>query len=195
MKLDRFTVKFFAQPGHSVDEQIFIEIFQEWIRLGALDGVLLDVVDYRHVPQGPGVMLISHQVNYALDHGGGRFGLLAQRKLGRAGDLPTKIAELVRLSLEFADLLENDLRVEGTLKFETGVFELAANDRLAAPNTDAAFAALLPQVQAAAESIYPGRGATVTRIANDPRERLTLRVDSGQALVIDDVIDALEALA
>ncbi|RME99069.1 MAG: hypothetical protein D6768_15895, partial [Chloroflexi bacterium] len=154
----------------------------------------LDVVNYRHVPQGPGVMLISHEVNYAMDHAEGRFGLLAQRKLGRAAHLPAAVAELVRLSLEFADLLENDLRVEGALKFEAGAFEFAANDRLAAPNTDAAFAALLPQVQAAAESIYPGRGATVTRVANDPRERLALRVDSGQSLEIDDVIDAVEAL-
>ena len=30
--------------------------------------MLIDVADYRHVPAGPGVLLIGHEANYSLDN-------------------------------------------------------------------------------------------------------------------------------
>lgn len=179
MNLDRFTVKFFAKPGASVDEAVFIEIFHEWIRQYKLPGVLLDVVDYRHVPNGPGVMLITHDINFALDHGEGRFGLLAQRKAGRGDELPAKLLDLIRQTVNFAFQLETDFRVAGKLRFEAGGFELASNDRLLAPNTAEAFAELQPAVQAVAAELYPGREVAISWVENDPRQRLTIRVAAG----------------
>lgn len=179
MSLDRFTVKFFVKAGYSVDEALFIDIFHEWIRFGALDGILLDVADYRHVPYGPGVMLITHDINFAMDHGDGRFGLLAQRKRGRVGTQAKKIVDLLRQTVEFADLLENDWRIDGGLHFEAGAFAFASNDRLLAPNTPEAYAGLLPEVQAVAGTLYPGQNVAVSRVENDPRQPLTMWVDSG----------------
>jgi hypothetical protein len=179
MNLDRFCLKFFARPNVAVDEAIFIDIFHEWIRHKKLNGVLIDVVDYRHVPEGPGVMLITHEINFAMDHSGGRLGLLAQRKLGPGSSHPERILALIRAAATFGALLEADRRVAGKLSLEGGMFHYISNDRLLAPNDAASFAALKPDLAAAAASIYPGRAVSLTRLENDPRGRLTIEVGAG----------------
>lgn len=179
MNIERFCIKFFARPGPDIDEAGFIDIFHEWIRLKKLGGILLDVADYRHVPNGPGVMLITHEINFAMDHTDDRFGLLAQRKLGQGHSHQERLLELLRATVAFGALLEADPRVQGKLSFEAGLFEYISNDRLAAPNDDATFAALQPNLAAAAALIYPKRGVSITRVQNDPRARLTAVVDAG----------------
>ncbi len=179
MDLDRFCIKFFARPGAEVDEAIFIDIFHEWIRQKKLGGILIDVADYRHVPEGPGIMLISHEINFAMDHADGRLGLLAQRKLGHGRNHQERLLELVQATAAFGTLLEADLRVAGKLSLEGGMFHYMSNDRLLAPNTEASFAALKPDLAAAAAIIYPGhQGVSLTRLQNDPRDRLTVVVEA-----------------
>ncbi len=174
MTIERFGVKFFARKDETIDDTVFIDVFQEWIRLQKLPGILLDVADYRHVPDGPGVMLITHHVNFALDTDNGAFGVLAQRKHGN-GDAPLaeKIATLARETLAFAALLEADPRVAGKIAVERGQFHFFSNDRLALPNTDAAFEQLRPILADAGTQIFPDATVTITRLPNDPRERLT----------------------
>jgi hypothetical protein len=179
MNIERFCVKFFARPGSNIDDAVFISIFHEWIRHKKLGGVLLDVADYRHVPQGPGIMLITHEINFAMDHADGRFGLFAQRKLGQADNHRDRIVELVQATVELGTLLESDPRVAGKLSLEGGMFHYMANDRLVAPNTESAFADLKPDLEAAATVIYPGRDVSLTRLENNPRDRLTVAVKAG----------------
>lgn len=180
MAPERFCIKFLARPETNVDEVAFIEIFHEWIRLQKLKGTLIDVADYRHVPNGPGIMLITHEANYAMDHGNGQFGLYAQRKLGEGNSHKERILELARSTAAFGALLESDNRVAGKLSLEGGQFLYMANDRLHAPNTEEAFAALKPDLEAAAAELYPGQTVSVTRLENDPRDRLTavVKVDN-----------------
>ena len=180
MDLERFAIKMFTRPGaEAVDEAIFIDIFHEWIRHKTLDGILLDVADYRHVPDGPGIMLISHEINFAMDHANGRFGLYAQRKLGEAATHRDRILELVRATVAFGALLELDHRVGQQLRFEAGLLEYSANDRLLAPNTEAAYASLKPDLEWTAAVLYPDREVTIRRVDNDPRERLAAIIDAG----------------
>ncbi|MEB3302938.1 MAG: hypothetical protein VKN56_13315 [Cyanobacteriota bacterium] len=178
MDLERFCLKFLARQGQvTVDEASFIPIFHDWIRLKTLPGTLIDVADYRHVPEGPGIMLISHEINYAMEHGDGQFGLSAQRKLGEGATHQERILALAKRLALFGSLLETDERLAGQLKLEGGAFLYKANDRLLAPNTDEAFAALQPDLQAAASQLYGGATVTVTRLEQDPRDRLTALVE------------------
>lgn len=179
MNLERFCLKFFTRPGASVDDAVFIDIFHEWIRLKKLGGILLDVADYRHVPDGPGVMLITHDINFGLDYSGGGFGLLAQRKRGSGRSHQESLLELAQATITFGVLLEADPRLAGQLRLEGGAFHYISNDRLLAPNTEAAFAALQPDLAAAAALIYPGQQVSITPLPNDPRERLTVVVEAG----------------
>ena len=180
--LERFCIKFFARPGTNIDEAILIEIFHEWIRLHKLKGTLIDVADYRHVPEGPGVMLISHEINYAMDHGDDQLGIYAQLKLGQEATHRDRIVNLVRSVASFGQLIEHDARMAGQLSFEGGKFHYMPNDRLQAPNTDEAFADLQPDLEAATTQIYPGQTVSVTRLQNDPRDRLTAVIETGQAI-------------
>lgn len=180
MDIERFCLKFYARPGSNIDEGIFIEVFHDWIRRRKLAGVLIDVADYRHVPDGPGVMLITHDINFSMDHTDGRFGLLAQRKLGSGNDPVARIVELARSTAAFGALLESDRRVKGKLSLEGGLFHYMPNDRLLAPNNEISFAALQPDLAAAAAIIYPGQNVSISHLPNDPRDRLTVVVEAGQ---------------
>jgi hypothetical protein len=177
MDVERFCLKFFARAG-AVDEASFIPILHDWIRLKSLPGTLIDVADYRHVPDGPGIMLISYDINYAMEHGGGQFGLSAQRKLGEASTHQERIVELAKRMACFASLLETDGRLAGAFALEGGKFLYIANDRLRLPNTADSFAAIQPDLQAAAAALYGDQSVSVTRLDNDPRERLTAVVEA-----------------
>ncbi|MFN9547403.1 MAG: hypothetical protein ACK6AD_10095 [Cyanobacteriota bacterium] len=177
MDVERFCLKFFARDG-AVDEACFIPIFHDWIRLKSLPGTLIDVADYRHVPDGPGIMLISFDINYAMEHGGGQFGLSAQRKLGQEGSHQERIVALAKRMACFGTLLESDSRLGGDFSLEGGKFLYIANDRLRLPNSEASFVALQPDLTAAAAVLYPDQAVTVTQLKNDPRDRLTVVVEA-----------------
>ena len=193
MNIERFCVKFFARPETSLDDTVFIEIFHEWIRLKTLPGILLDVADYRHVPDGPGIMLITHEINFAMDYSEGRFGLLAQQKLSQGVTQQERIVDLVRATVTFGALLESDPRIAGQLSLEGGAFHFLSNDRLTLPNTAEGFAAIRPDLEAAAAVIYPGQTVSVARLDNDPRDRLTVVVEA-QPVDIQTVAEAIGAL-
>jgi hypothetical protein len=177
MDVERFCLKFPAYPSQ-VDEATFIPIFHEWIRVKKIPGALIDVADYRHVPDGPGIMLISHEINYAMEHGGGQFGLSAQRKLGEGATHQKRIVDLAKRLALVGSLLEADGRLNGHLRLEGERFFYVGNDRLRLPNTDEGYAALKPDLEAAAQSLYGGAPVTITRVINDPRDRLSAVVET-----------------
>lgn len=187
MDVERFCLKFFARTS-DVDERLFIPIFHDWIRLKSLPGTLIDVADYSHVPEGPGIMLISHEINYAMDHGGGQFGLSAQRKLGPRATHQEAVVALAKRMATFATQLENDSRLHGSLSLDGGKFIYSANDRLRLPNTAESFAAIRADLKAAAATLYDNKPLTITRLVNDPRERLTVLVETTTSLTMSSLL-------
>jgi hypothetical protein len=174
--LQRVAVKIFVSEAQtSVDPRELVPIFHKWIRTQAVDGLLIDVADYAHLPEGPGAVLIAHEGNYAFDGAGGRPGLQYSRKQPLDGPLATRLEAIGRILSKAARLLEEDPAVSGRLAFRGDELELIANDRLIAPNTDATFAALAPAVDAFLTKLYGPRGYSVERDP-DPRERLTLSI-------------------
>src|SRR5229473_5672560 len=73
-------VKVFARQPAPIDQGDAIAVFHRWIQNRECPEMLIDVADYRHVPDGPGVMLIGHEASYSLDNTKGRLGLLYSRK-------------------------------------------------------------------------------------------------------------------
>ncbi len=76
----KYELKFFVDDTSGVDLEEFIPIFHHWIQNQELEELLIDVADYRHVPDGPGVVLITHDAHYAMDLADGRLGLLYSRR-------------------------------------------------------------------------------------------------------------------
>jgi hypothetical protein len=174
--LQRVCVKLYATTPDAIADDVFVPVFHEWIRDRALDLVWVDVADYTHAPSSPGVMLISHEASVSLDRADRRFGLLVQRRRPVIGGLGDAIAAACRTALTVAARLEADPRLAGRLAFDADAVRVEANDRLRAPNTDEAFTAFAPYARAAAGAVFPGRPATITRVANDRRDRLAIDV-------------------
>ena len=59
MDTPKFDLKLFLHDASDLQLHTLIPVFHGWIQTRALADVLIDVVDYRHVPDGPGVMLIA----------------------------------------------------------------------------------------------------------------------------------------
>lgn len=158
------------------DADLFVPIFHEWIRDRALDVVALDVADYAHVPDSPGIMLVAHEVSFALDRADGEFGVLAQRRTPFQGHAVDAIEATIRQAMTVAARLQQDRRLAGRLAFDAARLRIEANDRLLVPNSDDGYEAFAPLVQTAVERIFDGLSVTIARITNDPRDRLAVEV-------------------
>jgi hypothetical protein len=174
-ELQRFAVKLFARPEGIPALPDVIPVFHRWIRDGAIDGLLVDVADYGHLPGGPGVVLVGHEADYAMDAMEGPLGLLHTRKQPLPGEFPDRVRAVFRAALAACARLEEDFA--GRLSFRAGEALFLSNDRLLAPNDDASFQALRPGLEAAARALYGT--AEVAREAGDPRRRLAVRLRSG----------------
>ena len=135
---ERVQVKVFA--SQSVDPMALIPVFHRWIREGVLkDDLAIDVADYSHVHEGPGVVLIGHGADYYYDLGEGKPGLLYSRKRGFEGALEARLRDAVQHALAACDELEK----EGIgLSFDRKSLSIRVPDRLHAPNDDASYADL-----------------------------------------------------
>ena len=171
----RIGAKLYAQNPEVVDADAYAGLFHGWIQERVLDGVPIDVADYTHVPDGPGIMLIGHEADRSIDFGEGRPGVLYQRKR----DLDGPLEERFRIALEGADAIAD--RVEGDpatggVAFGREEILIRINDRLRAPNTDATLAAIRPALESALAAVRPGTTARIARIAADPKGPFTARV-------------------
>jgi len=190
MELRKFGIKFFAADGQGLDILKLIPVYHRWIQQNALEDLLIDVADYSHVPAGPGVMLIAHEGNYALDETGHQRGVLYYSKRKLAGELPERLAEVARKALQAAQLMSADSDLEGALRLPGNSLEFFANDRLAAPNTDAAYAELEPALKTFLDRLYAGTRYTLSR-DSDPKERLTVRVKAESPVPVDTLLARL----
>src|SRR5262245_61343916 len=177
MEAHKLQLKIYLTPetARSFDIEDLIPVFHRWIKQRQLPELTIDVANYRHVPQGPGVVLIGHGSDYFLDEGEGRPGLLHNRK--RAGLAPAeRLGDLARRTLYAASLLEKDLALTGKIKFATNELLFRVNDRLAAPNTDATLAALRPELEALAKTLFAGP-FQLARVG-DSKELFAVRISS-----------------
>ena len=177
MDLHKFGIKFFATDAEGIDILKLIPIYHRWIQQNALEDLLIDVADYSHVPAGPGVMLIAHEGNYALDETGHERGVVYYSKHELAGELPERFARVARKALRAAQLMSEDTELGGSLKLPGNRLEFFANDRLVAPNTDAAYAELQPALDTFLDRLYAGAPYSLAR-ETDPKERLSVRVQA-----------------
>lgn len=187
----RVCVKLYGSDEHVDDDaKLFVPIFHQWIREHALEGlVLLDVADYAHAPDSPGIMLICHEVNFSMDRTDGRFGLLAQRRIPVDGSAVDAVSKTLRGALAVASRLEDDPRVDGALGLDASRLRVEANDRLRLPNTDTGYEVFAPIVAEAVAGVFGGAARSVARIENDARDRLAVEVR------LDSVPDVREILA
>ena len=160
MESVKVDLKLFLQEPAEVELEDFISVFHDWIQHQRLDELLIDVVDYRHVHDGPGVMLIAHDAHYAMDMADGRMGLLYSRRRethparNAIQSVTERLRSVLRCALEACRLLEAEPSLQGRVKFRGDEVLLRINDRLVPP-TPVAFDDLQTHLRPVLERLYP----------------------------------------
>jgi len=188
-RLEKFCVKFYVVEPDRVNLSDLIPVFHRWIQQDAVDGLLIDVADYSHVPHGPGVVLIGHEADYFMDGAEGPLGLLYNRKRMGQGSGRDRLRVALRNVLHACHLLE---REDGLgLRFDTSRLRFVANDRLALPNSEASLAAIRPDLDAVLGVLYPGEVPRVERDTEDERTRLTLAISTAGSADVKTLLDRI----
>jgi len=144
MDSQRYSFKLAAKPGAEIPDRDLVLFFHRLIQDKAVQETCIDVADYTHVPDGPGVMLICHEAHYSLERAGGQLGLRCAGKRGFEGDARARIRRVLRKTLHLAHLAETHEVLGGRLQFDTSNATFWLEDRLIAPSTEATFAAFAP---------------------------------------------------
>jgi hypothetical protein len=170
MDLYRLGIKFFAETGRPVELTEFIPVFHEWIQKQIIaEHLLIDVHNYSHMQDGPGILLVAHQGNFSIDMMEGRMGLLYYRKQPIEA-----LSDIIKPAVQACGLLEQDTRMRDRLRFRMKDMLIIANDRLLAPNNDETVAELQPPISAALKEVL-AKSFQLSRVSDDPKERLTMR--------------------
>jgi len=169
MNLQHVNVKLLVENSAPIDLEPLIPVFHNWIQQQVFDEMLIDVADYRHVPAGPGVMVIGHQADYSVDNNGNRLGVRYNRKAALDGTNQEHLAQAARSALIACARLESDDRLKGSIRFNGREVEIFINDRLLAPNTDATRAAAEPELRAFCSRLF-GTDDFSLSYATDPRQ-------------------------
>jgi hypothetical protein len=144
----RISAKFFIENEVAVDLAAVIPMFHRWIRHRAVPGLLVDVADYKHVPDGPGILLVGHEGDYAVDVRNGRPGIqYTHKRTWLEATLAERLQVVLDRALQAVQVLQSDSDLGWTIR--TNAVELVFPDRLHIPNTPETFAAVKSEIQTA----------------------------------------------
>jgi hypothetical protein len=173
---ERISVKFFINDGETVEPSALIPLFHRWIRERCLPGLPIDVADYKHVPDGPGVLLIGHEGDYAWDGRYNRIGLCYKHKREWPGDsLQDRLNHMLVRANQALTLLEEAPELAG-ITFHADELEISFPDRLNVPNTPETLAELREEVTAVLQTRYPDSDIVLTHVHTEARRPFTLSV-------------------
>jgi len=150
----RLGVKVFVEDQDAFDRARMIEVFHRWIQENRIPGTLIDVHDYTHVPDGPGVLLVAHEWHLRTDEAGGRIGLEYELKREGSGTLAERLREAIVGVFAAAAALQQDTATDNPVRFATREIALRFTDRLAVPSTEAAFEEITPELENVLAGLY-----------------------------------------
>jgi hypothetical protein len=179
-----------APPGLRLDP--FLEIFGRWRMEKEHPAEWVDLADYAHIARGPGVVLIGHQCNLALDVSDPGPGILYAAKKGLSGSSGERITAALRGCLEMSKRLSAEPEFPKGVRLRTDQIEIRFNDRLETPNTPATDAELQPAVREAFNALY-GPGAYELIPPSDPKQPYGFSVKAKAAEPLDALLDRLAA--
>ncbi|GEM_PF-397201 len=168
----RIAVKFNLVNEPQIQPKDVVPIFQRWIQEHAVDGLLIDVIDYKHVQDGPGIILIADEGDYAYDLGDGRVGLKYTRKRALPDTLTEAVSQSIALATRAAERLEDEAEL-GNLEFDLTSGQLYVIDRQHYPNTQASFDAIQADIQVVLNGWF-GDSVQVDYVNQDQRQVLKI---------------------
>ncbi len=192
MELQHVNVKLILANPDEVDLEPLIPIFHSWIQEQAPGDLLLDIADYRHVPAGPGVILIGHRGDYSVDNTQNRLGVRYNRKAELDGNNESRLRQAAVSALSACRRLQSDVRLDGKLYFNRRELELFINDRMLAPNTDSTRQAAEPELRGFFNKLFGGASYSIEFDA-EPRQLFSARLRSEKSFTIDELLANLDS--
>jgi hypothetical protein len=194
MEFQHINVKLFVKNPEAIDLEALVPVFHSWIQNQGPGELLLDVADYRHVPSGPGIVLIGHEGNYGLDNADGRLGVRYNRKAALEGTNHDRLVQAARAALKACQRLESEPRLAGKIHFVGREIAISLNDRLLATNTPETLAAAEPDIRAFLSTLFGEADYTLSQ-PQDSRRVFSVRITSSQAFSTSELLDNLSSLA
>jgi hypothetical protein len=186
INLQHVNVKLLAQDSEDIDLEPLIPVFHRWIREHVFDELLLDVADYRHVPEGPGVVLIGHQANYSVDNADNRLGVRYNRKAPLDGTNFDRLRQATLAALSAFERLATETELAGELRFNGHDVEVFVNDRLLAPNDETTRKVLTPELRTFFDKLFKGGEYSLSH-GGDPRSLFGVYVKSARSFAVADL--------
>ena len=184
MLSERLQLKIFLEPSAHFEIEALIPVFHRFIRDRVIQEILIDVVDYSHVPNGPGVVLIGHAADYSVGALDGALGLVYSRKRGGPGP-EARLSDALHRLVYVACLLEQEEALK--LRFKSSELSLRLTDRLHAPNDAATFESTKLEVADLLGRVYGGSAST-ERIPGS-KEPLGLRIKSSVSPTLQALLE------
>ncbi len=183
---NRLGLKFSLAKEPQLQPADIVPIFQRWIQEHTVEGMLIDVIDYKHVVDGPGIVLIADEADYAYDLSDGQVGLHYVRKR----TLPDNLADALRLSFHCALLAARALEAEapGNLVFDYRSVKINFLDRMHYRNEPAVLDAIRAELVETLGQIYNAE-VDIARVSEDQRRLFAVRATVSAADIDLDDID------
>lgn len=135
LQTQRLAVKLFLEQN-TVDFDAVVNLFHRWIQQHLVtEHQPIDVADYKHVVDGPGIVLVTHEANIHLDFTDGQAGLFYIRKQPLDGDFNQRLRKVLAYTAKLAQMLEAEESLSPRFKFKTGQAVVRFNDKLLAPHS------------------------------------------------------------
>jgi len=163
MELQHINVKLFLDSSPNLDLWDIVPVFHSWIQAQSREELLIDVADYRHVPGGPGIVLIGHDADYSLDICENRLGIRYNRKTIVSGTNRDRLSQSLGMALKACEKLEADPRLNGQIRFGRREIKVFVNDRLLVPNLPSSYESVESEIKDFFADLLNGLGIAIHR--------------------------------
>ena len=187
MEFQHINFKIYSSTPASISFEKSVRIFHRWIQEQVLEGILIDVADYSHVPSGPGILLIGHEAFYSIEPGHeNRMGFLYNRRTIQGGDNRSRIEFALKAVLKAASLWEKDESWENRVRFASKEIRFFINDRMIMPNKESSFLAIRDELQSSIENVLgKEQGVSLSYDQGDPRSQFSVQILLSSPLELD----------
>lgn len=189
--LQHINVKLRLASPEKVNLAAVVPVFHRWIEDQIFAGPLLDVADYRHVPNGPGVILIGHEGDFSVDNTDGLLAVRYNRKAPLDGSNQDRLHQATRSALTACQRLASD-RTLRQMHFDGRNMEFFINDRLLAPNVEETRAACLPEFDLFFGKLLGGKQYSIS-FNEDPRKLFTVFLKTAEPVITEILLDNLSS--
>ena len=185
MDLQKFGIKLYLKTNGSFKPKDFIPVFHNWIQEKVVsDHMLIDVEDYSHILDGPGVMLIAHEGHFSLDQEKQKPGFMYMRRRDLTGNFKERFKQVLAIATQAANRLTKNGIIQ-EIYFSADSFRFIANDRRIAKNTLDNQGLYQDEVQMILEDMYPESKWEYEDVS-DGNERLAFTVNFNSEINILD---------